>query len=254
MLVIASENNFISEHFEEDAAQWLVGRFEEIGVRIIRGNPLTEILGDGDAKAVRLKSGKVFATDIVIFVEMDEDLRLFSGSELQMASQIYVDRSFRSNIKSIFALDLVGLSQETALDINLVNEPALLEAQAKTAVGAIYGQDVPFHVPVVPQTLKWEGFDLTVIGQTVRGEGVEVRQTFDRETGKYRALYIKGNRVVGAILVNEDSQARTWKEEIERGESIDIGGASEEREHTAVEAHNPENNPSEGISTELIDH
>jgi NAD(P)H-nitrite reductase large subunit len=240
VLVIASENNFISDHFDEEVAQWLIGRFDDIGVSVIRGNPLTEVLGDKDAKAIRLKSGKVFATDVNIFVDMDEDLRLFSGTGLQMATGIYVDQQFRTNIKSIFALDQACCPRDAAMRTGSMNTPAVLEAQAKSAVAAIYGQEVPFEWPVIAQSITWDGLNLTVAGQTPHSEAVEVRRTFDQEAGKYKALYVQDNRVIGAVLINENSQEPAIMRMIKDKVPITVAEATGEQENIAVDASNPQ--------------
>jgi nitrite reductase (NADH) large subunit len=106
VILVSSEGNFLNKHFDAAATAWLMAKFEEKGLRILVGNPITEILGDKDAKAVRLRSGKVFSAEIVLFMETEEDLRLFAGSGVPMGQKIDVDRDFKAGgADNLFIVD-----------------------------------------------------------------------------------------------------------------------------------------------------
>ena len=94
-------------HTEEDAekVQELKQTLENHKGRIIGGTSIEEILGDNDVKAVRLKSGKVIATQIVAFGGLQPDLRLLSEAPLQIINnKIAVNEQFQTNIDYIFAM------------------------------------------------------------------------------------------------------------------------------------------------------
>ncbi len=87
-------------------------------------NSITEILGEGDVRAVRLNSGKVLASQIVIFPEARGDFRLFVDSPLKLESKICVNEQFQTGLEGVFAVDAaclpdrqVCLSQECSLAI-----------------------------------------------------------------------------------------------------------------------------------------
>ena len=76
------------------------------GLRIIRANAISEVLGDKEAKAVKLKGGKVFASEIILFMETDEDLRLFSGLLTRVGQKIDVDADFKATgVDGLFIVD-----------------------------------------------------------------------------------------------------------------------------------------------------
>ena len=73
--------------------------------RIIRETSIEEILGEADVKAVRLKSGKVIATQTVAFGNLKSDLRLLFEAPLQTANnKILVNEQFKTNIDYIYAM------------------------------------------------------------------------------------------------------------------------------------------------------
>ena len=66
----AFEYQLVERSRIEAAAQAKVDTMERQKLRIIPKNSISEVLGDIDTKAIRLESGKVFASDIVLFDEI----------------------------------------------------------------------------------------------------------------------------------------------------------------------------------------
>ncbi|MDO8675262.1 MAG: FAD-dependent oxidoreductase [Candidatus Omnitrophota bacterium] len=64
--------------FDEETTMLLKQILEGKGLKVMAGNAVEEILGDGEVKAVRLKSGKVIAAQAVIFDDLKADTRVFS--------------------------------------------------------------------------------------------------------------------------------------------------------------------------------
>lgn len=198
VILISSENDFFGRHFEAETISWLVSRFEEKGVRIMRAGQIAEILGDKDAKAVRLESGKVFAAQIVLFGETEEDFRLFFDGGFRFNKKMGVNDRFETNISGVFAVDQVcgvnGCEPVTPLPV--------LEEQGRTVAAAINGRDHAVYLPPCSWDLDMEGLSVTVLGETGVRERTEVRRAFEREAGRYKGLYMESGYPVGAVLVN----------------------------------------------------
>ena len=109
----------------------------ESKLRVVAGNPIAEILGEGDVKAVRLKSGKVLATQIVIFPDAPADLKLFTDPSLTIEGRIRVNEQFQTGIEGVFALDAAGavLGQESAGLLPVT----VLEQQGAAVAAALKG-------------------------------------------------------------------------------------------------------------------
>jgi len=249
-ILISSEDSFLNRHFEAETLEWLMGAFEEKGLRIMRASAISEILGDRDAKAVRLQSGKVFAAEVVLFGETDEDLRLFSNSDLKVNGKINVDAQCRTNIAGVFAVD-----QACSLSVSDPVTPlSVLEEQGKAVAAAVSGEEQPICWPVRLRHLNTERLAITVLGETKVSEEIEVRRAFNRESGAYEGLYTDNNRLVGAVLINNEGK----KSELLRSinEKTDIGPAQKEAAK-AVEPSSREGDMtetgSENVSTELVD-
>jgi len=74
---------------------------------VLYGVQIEEILGDNDAKAVRLNNGKVYASDMVIFTQTAPHLRLFYETSLEINDRICVDDRFQTSVDHVFAAGVV---------------------------------------------------------------------------------------------------------------------------------------------------
>ncbi|MBI5415577.1 MAG: FAD-dependent oxidoreductase, partial [Candidatus Omnitrophica bacterium] len=102
---VVSSDRVAREFLDSDAGGKMAAAVQEKRLRLVAGNPITEILGEGDAKAVRLKSGKVLAAQIVIFPDAQADLKLFIDPAVTIEGGIRVNEQFQTGIEGVLALD-----------------------------------------------------------------------------------------------------------------------------------------------------
>ena len=104
-----SSDQVARKFLDSDAGGKMTAAVQEKRLRMVAGNPIAEILGEGDAKAVRLKSGKVFAAQIVVFPDAQADLKLFIDPAVTIEGGIRVNEQFQTGIEGVFALDAACL-------------------------------------------------------------------------------------------------------------------------------------------------
>jgi len=92
---VCSSSGLLSDIFDEETGLLLKQVLEGKGVRFFSENAVEEILGDVEVKAVKLKSGKVLASDTVIFDEARADIRMLSEPTLTDQDQLAIEASFR---------------------------------------------------------------------------------------------------------------------------------------------------------------
>ncbi len=93
--VVSARAGLLPDIFDEETGMLLKQILEGRGVRIFGDNAIEEILGEGDLKAVRLRSGKVLACDTVIFDEARADIRMLSEPTLTEDDKICVEDCFK---------------------------------------------------------------------------------------------------------------------------------------------------------------
>ncbi|HQP11106.1 MAG TPA: FAD-dependent oxidoreductase [Candidatus Omnitrophota bacterium] len=204
VILVCPGENFLARYFDAAAMAWLRARLEEKGLRIMAGNPISEILGDKDAKAVRLSSGKVFGAEIILFAETDEDLRLFSDSGLSLGRKIGTDQNFKAiGTDNLFVVDQASGWTDDADPITLLE---VLEEQGRKVAGAICGNEKEFVLPLCARNLTVGDMTVSILGQAQAKDGVVVRQTFIPETGQYKRFCVENGVVIGAVLVNNENE------------------------------------------------
>ncbi len=205
-------------------ANQLEQELKKKGINIITNNEIVEILGDSNLKAVRLKTGKVIATDIIIFDNIAPELRMFKEAGLNINQGICVDERFNTNIKNVFACSLVCEMEGISFFENNSFDGCLSELykeQAKTIASAIMNKDMVFQAPFAGTHFKIDDITITTIGRIpTRDSNVEIITDFDKETGVYKRLFVNNDIVVAAILINADEDKLIIKAQIKAGANI----------------------------------
>ncbi|MBF0523066.1 MAG: FAD-dependent oxidoreductase [Candidatus Omnitrophica bacterium] len=107
VLLIVPVQSPLNELLHSDQKEALMKLLDDSGVTLLADNVIAEILGDIETKAVRLESGKIYASQMILFDSVTRDLRLYEDERLKMEAKIAVDASFRTSVENVFALDRV---------------------------------------------------------------------------------------------------------------------------------------------------
>ncbi|MCK5581019.1 MAG: FAD-dependent oxidoreductase [Candidatus Omnitrophica bacterium] len=191
---------------DETSAQVVRGLVEEHGVRVVDQNSIVEILGDMEAKAVRLHSGKVLASQIIVLGDAPQDLRLLKGSDLEMDKTVKVDAAYKTNMDDIFAVDRLCDVQVSACLKSSDAYEEILEQQGRVVAAGILGQEVEEKAPVAVSSFKIGEATVTLVGETVSKEGAESFDTREEESNIYKKVFFEEQKLVGAVLVNADGE------------------------------------------------
>jgi len=95
VIVVSSGAGLLPDIVDEETGLLLKQILEGKGIRVFSENTVEEILGDGEVKALKLKSGKVLACDTVIFDEARADIRMLSEPTLTDEDKICIEECFK---------------------------------------------------------------------------------------------------------------------------------------------------------------
>lgn len=140
-LLVTSGKTLLNGSLAEADALILQAKAEEAGLRIFFQNRIAEILGDADAKAIRLQNGKVYGCQAVLSDADLPDLRLFKETELQFGQRVAVNNYYQTNFENVFALD--GVCDNIKIKDWDISSQYLQASgdMAKTVSSKISGQD-----------------------------------------------------------------------------------------------------------------
>ena len=175
-ILVSESDRIFSKILDEKISGEVRGLLEAAGVRIFEDNAIAELLGESDAKAVRLKSGKVLAAQAVLFTKGKADVRLLKDMDIELTEAgIKVDAGFQSSVEGFFAVDQAVEGGLEAQDYD--SHVQLLEEQARIVAGRILGlEEVGLRAPLPTAALRIGERDIHIIGQTGEGKEAAVAQ------------------------------------------------------------------------------
>jgi len=186
-------------------------------------------------EAVVLDDGGSLAADtVVVAAGVRPETELARAAGLPVARGIEVDDAMRAGAPRVWAVGECAEHRGT-----LYGLWAPLAEQARVAGAAIAGDPAAFHGVVPATTLKVAGVDLYAGGRADALDGDDEVVLRDTRRGVYRKLVVEGERLVGALLLGDLTDARRCSSAL-RGE-LEVDGllalpgpASDAVEHDAV--------------------
>ena len=185
-------------------SEWIQNLLTEKGLNLFLGNSISEILGNGDVKAARLDSGKVLAGQMILFDEPPGDFRFCADSILSMNQKIVVNEKFRTNLENVYALDRSCETTHPDFAHADFSDQQVAFEQGRVIGAAICGEDIPFQHVVKKIDFALEGVAASYMGQVSSQSDIRIIEKWDEETHKYTKAFLKGQMLIGVILINAE--------------------------------------------------
>lgn len=202
----------MERQLDAGAGSLLARRMGRSGIRFAMPAQLAAIEGEGRVSGVVLADGKRIAADIVVMaVGIRPDTALAAASGLAIGRGIMADSGMRSSDPDILAIG--ECAEVEGRSIGLV-APAL--AQAEIAAATLAGQAAQYAPRADAAALKVSGTLVWSAGD-IAGEGVILR---DEEEDRYRRLFLREDRLVGAVLYGDVSDSGFYLNLIASGRRI----------------------------------
>jgi NAD(P)H-nitrite reductase large subunit len=224
--VIIKSKQVLSQMLDFEAANFVRQRLEENGIEIIFGQDVTEIIGNGDIRAVKLESGKAIGCSLIIVGKgVSPNIALVKDTEIKVNEGIIADNLLQTNVPNIFAAGDVCETFDLTLGKLSVNAlwPVAIE-QGKIAGLNIAGDKASYEGSLGMNSIEFFGLPVISLGIYKIKEGEASAQELkisDAKNNLYKKLILKNNVLVGAILVGDIKNSgvilRLIRERIEVG-------------------------------------
>ncbi|MGE5197389.1 MAG: NAD(P)/FAD-dependent oxidoreductase [Deltaproteobacteria bacterium] len=206
--VIIKSRQILSQMLDFESAGLMQRRLEENGIELILGEDVTEIIGNGDIKAVKLDSGKVFGCSLVVVGKgVSPNIGLIGDSGITFNEGIITDNLLRTNIPDVYAAGDVCESFDVTLGKISINAlwPVAVE-QGRYAGLNMSGKNTPYAGSAGMNSIEFFGLPAISLGiYKVKEDAgsLEELKLMNAKMSLYKKLIIKGNILVGAILVGD---------------------------------------------------
>ena len=214
--VVHIADHLMEQQLDPLGARVLERRLRELGVEVLLAAATTEIAGNGSAEGVRLADGRELDADLVVVATgIRPDVELARAAGIEVATGVVVDDELRTSARGGWA---VGECAEHRGVVYGLWAPLL--QQAKAAAAVMSGRPAAFHGAVPATTLKVMGVDLFCAGRAQPLDGEEELLFLDSRRGRYRKLVLAEDRLMGAVLLGDLSEAVSLRQLVEDGRRV----------------------------------
>src|SRR5262245_31983697 len=212
----------MERQLDANGGNYLAGKMEDLGIRVLVGRSTTAIVGGTRAEGVALEDGSVIECDLVVVaagIRPNTELGFKAG--LKVNRGIVVNDHMETSNPDIFAIG--ECVEHNGVCYGLV---APLIEQGKVLAATITGNKGPIYTGTIQASkLKIMGVEVFSAGDWSEQQSEPVRFE-DRALGIYKKLCVRDGKLVGAILVGDTADSHRYMDWLRAGTDL-----SEQRRH-----------------------
>ena len=210
-------DRLMERQLDARAALMLKRAVEAKGIDVQLEAATARLIGSDRVEAVELKDGRILPADtVVIAVGIAPNAEIARSANLAVNRGIVVGDDLSTSDPNVFAIG--ECAEHRGVCYGLV-EPA--NDQARVLAERFAGRDSRYAGSVNATNLKVSGVHVFSAGDFLGATGTESIVLADAGLGTYRKLIIDGERLAGAVLYGDTSDARWYLELLRSGASID---------------------------------
>lgn len=207
----------MERQLDRRAAAFLKRAIERKGVRVLLNAQTSAVVGAGRAEALVFSDGSALPVDLVVVaVGVRPDTTLARAADLPVNRGVLVDDALATVIPFVHA---IGECAEHRGTVYGLVAPAYDQARV---LARRWGSDdaALYEGTALSTNLKVSGVPVFSAGDFLGEEGTDDIVLEDRGAGLCKRLVLKGDRLVGAILVGEADDALWYRDLIRAGTDV----------------------------------
>jgi len=198
--VVEHADRLMGNQLDAGASETLATELSRLGIGLVIGDGVREILGEARVQGLRLQSGSHIVCDTVIVATgIRPNVDLARDARIAWGDGIRVDDNMRTSAADVYA---IGECAEHRGRIYGLVAPGL--EQAGVAVSHILGEDGSYQGSLAGTRLKVAGcevFSMGPMGAGDEGRGGRRHTYRDPDSGIYRTLLVNRNRLQGVVAI-----------------------------------------------------
>ena len=198
----------MERQLDPDGGHYLLGKMEDLGIKVLLGRTTTAVLGNGHVEGVALSDDSCLEADLVVVAAgIRPNVELAYKAGLHVNRGIVVNDYMETSAPDIFAVG--ECVEHRGVCYGLV---APLFEQGKVLAATVTGNKGPTYTGTVQAAkLKIMGVDVFSAGDWSEQNAEPVRFE-DRALGIYKKLTIRDGKLAGVILVGDTSDSHRYME------------------------------------------
>ncbi|RFB79864.1 NAD(P)/FAD-dependent oxidoreductase [Methylovirgula sp. 4M-Z18] len=210
-------DRLMERQLDPRSAAFLKRAVERKGVQVLLNAQTVAVGGSTKAESLRFADGSELHVDLVVVaIGVRPNVALAQTADLPVKRGILIDDQMTTVVPFVHAL---GECAEHRGTVYGLVEPAYDQARVLARLWA-GNADARYEGTILATNLKVSGIPVFSAGDFLGQETTQDIVFEDRGAGQCRKLVVKDNRLVGAALVGEASDALWYRDLIRRGEDI----------------------------------
>ncbi len=196
----------MERQLDPNAGNYLAGKMEDLGIRVLLGRTTTAVVGNGHAEGVALEDGTIVEADLVVVAAgIRPNVELAYKAGLNVNRGIVVNDHMETSDPDIFAVG--ECVEHRGVCYGLV---APLLEQGKVLAATITANKGPVYTGTIQAAkLKIMGVDVFSAGDWSEQNAEPVCYE-DRALGVYKKLTVRDGKLAGVILVGDTSDSHRY--------------------------------------------
>jgi nitrite reductase (NADH) large subunit len=217
--IVHAARTLMNAQLDELGGEMLERQIESHGIFVRTGRTIEAVVGETVMEGIRMDDGKVLAADMLVLacgVRPRVDVARASG--LPINNGIVVNDTLATEAPGVYA---IGDCAEHAGRTYGIVAPAWEQAQVLAEVLTGANPQARYRGSKMYTRLKVAGVDVASMGRIEPElERDEVIQVVETRRGAYRKLIVRGNELVGAMLVGNTGAAASLVQTMDRGDPL----------------------------------
>jgi len=206
--VIVKSKQVLSQMLDFESASLIQKRLEENGIELVLGEDVMEVIGNGDIKAVKLESGKVLGSSLVVVGKgVSPNIDLIKDTKIKFNEGIIASNLMQTNIPNIYtAGDVCESFDITSGEFSLNALWPIAVEQGRIAGANMDGDNLSYEGSLGMNSIEFFGLPAVSLGvYKVKADNgsFEELKVLDAKVNLYKKLILKDNFLIGAILIGD---------------------------------------------------
>ena len=205
--LVIRENHFWQNSLDKESARLIEVAMEKAGIKIIRQQEVTEIIGSDQVEKIKLTNGQILTSDLVVIgIGCNGHTDWLQQTGIKINHGIVTNEYLETNLPNIWAAGDAAEFKDLILEEN-VQLGNWLNAQLHgvTAGKNMTGAKEPYR-KVTSYTTHGFGLQITYLGdgRLLPDRPVVIRG--DKKTGSFSQIIIDQEQIIGAIIFNNPKE------------------------------------------------
>lgn len=201
VVIVEHQQRLMAQHLDEHASALLCKHIQSLGIEVVLGNGVKNILGEHSVTGVQLSNDRFVSCDtVVLSTGIKPNIKLALESKIKIGRGIVVNDQLQTSDPNIFA---VGECAEHRKKVYGLVGPGL--EQSSVLAHFIHGKKVSYKGSTAAAKLKVIGYPVFSMGVVTEEDIPSIAQTFvykDEANKVYRKIVVSRGRLIGVVATS----------------------------------------------------